>query len=40
MIEDVDIDESFLEKALTSAKKGFKVLGHSLEFFGLCAKCR
>ncbi len=39
-IEDVDIDESFLDKALASTKKKFTVLGHSLEFFGLCAKCR
>jgi len=39
-IEDVGIDESFLDNALASAKKRFTVLGHSLEFFGLCDKCR
>ncbi len=40
-IEDVEIGDAFKieEKKIEHAKK-FKVLSHSLEFFGLCADCQ
>jgi Fe2+ or Zn2+ uptake regulation protein len=39
-IEDVDAEKDlcYLEKKIAQEKK-FKVENHSLEFFGLCAKC-
>ncbi|HEU0050722.1 MAG TPA: transcriptional repressor [Patescibacteria group bacterium] len=40
-IQDIDIDESFLKRVrIFSQKKGFSILDHHLEFFGLCADCR
>jgi len=41
-VEDVDLNESALskqEKQFTE-EKNFKVLRHSLEFFGICQKCQ
>jgi len=40
-VEDVDMDEKklFEEEKKVSREKGFTVLRHSLEFFGLCKKC-
>ncbi len=36
---ELDNDLQDLEKKIRF-KKGFKVMNHNLEFFGLCAKCR
>lgn len=40
-VEDVDIDEKklFEEEKRVSYKKGFVIMRHSLEFFGLCKMC-
>jgi len=41
-VEDVDLNETLLlrqEKKFTE-ERNFKVLHHSLEFFGLCQKCQ
>jgi Fur family ferric uptake transcriptional regulator len=40
-VEDVDMDEKTLlaEEKKVSREKGFTVLRHSLEFFGLCKMC-
>ena len=41
-VEDVDVNESELlqEEKKVSKQKNFTVLRHSLEFFGLCKKCK
>lgn len=41
-VEDVDMDEEklFAEEKRASHEKGFAVLRHSLEFFGLCKACQ
>lgn len=38
-VEDITLDHSLL-MAEVSKRTDFKVLGHSLEFFGLCVKCQ
>lgn len=40
-VEDVDMDENtlFTEGKKVSQEKGFTIVRHSLEFFGLCKKC-
>lgn len=40
-VDDVDMDEKrlFMEEKKVSREKGFTVLRHSLEFFGLCRNC-
>lgn len=41
-VEDVDMDEAKLlaEEKIVSRERGFIVLRHSLEFFGLCKRCQ
>jgi Fe2+ or Zn2+ uptake regulation protein len=41
-VEDILIDEFDLsrQEALLVEQKGFSVLRHSLEFFGLCKMCK
>ena len=39
LIEDVSLDEAELMKQVCKQTK-FKIYSHSLEFFGLCAKCQ
>jgi len=41
-IEDIDMNEEKLlaEEKKMSRKKGFVILRHSLEFFGLCKQCQ
>lgn len=41
-VEDVDIDERSLlcQEKKVSREKGFDILRHSLEFFGVCGKCQ
>ncbi len=39
-VEDVTLKEDpFLEKEAVSQAKGFKILNHSLEFYGICRTC-
>lgn len=38
-IEDIPLDEGFIMRQVNNHTK-FQVLGHSLEFFGLCASCQ
>lgn len=40
-VEDVDMDETTLseEEKKVSQEKGFTILKHSLEFFGICRNC-
>jgi Fe2+ or Zn2+ uptake regulation protein len=42
-VEDIFMDHiiEILENSTEEAeKKGFSVLGHSLEFYGVCSECR
>jgi Fe2+ or Zn2+ uptake regulation protein len=40
-VRDIDSGESFAdEERLIERREGFRILDHSLEFFGLCGKCR
>ncbi len=41
-IEDIDVNETKLlsEEEKARCEKGFVILRHSLEFFGLCKKCQ
>ncbi len=38
MVEDVILNESAILKSIVN-NTGFRILSHSLEFFGLCGKC-
>lgn len=42
MVEDIDVDERELvsQERKASREKGFAILRHSLEFFGLCRNCQ
>lgn len=38
-VEDIEIDENYLLHDINKKSK-FKVIKHSIEFFGLCPKCK
>ncbi|MCH7552283.1 transcriptional repressor [Patescibacteria group bacterium] len=40
-VEDVDLEKDLdMEERKIAKQKGYKMINHSLEFFGLCAKCK
>ena len=40
-VEDVDLEKDLdMEERKIAKQKGYKIINHSLEFFGLCAKCK
>ena len=40
-IKDIPMEKDLAEEELKVIKKmGYKPIGHSLEFFGLCSKCQ
>lgn len=41
-VEDIDMDETTLsrEEKKVSQERGFTILRHSLEFFGICKRCQ